>query len=186
VRGYTELVSTHYQVLGVIKTASYDEIKKAWKQAARKTHPDLNKTDPQAEDRFKCASTAWDVLSDDRSRARYDAELLNPVRIPRRPPPPPPRRPPRPAPTPQAVRDPDLCLECEDVRLPHLLRCAHCETAWRRAATAPRGSMGMVVGYYSEQRSLESLYGGCGFGRDRAGTGRWIKPWAVSGKRRKR
>ena len=179
------VATTHYEILGVASTASHQEIKKAWKQAARSTHPDLHKNDPTAEGRFKAASSAWDTLKDDTARSRYDAELLNPTQIPS-PSPPRPRSRPRPQRARQANRDPDLCFDCDDVRLHHLLRCPHCETAWRRAnASIPRGSMGMVVGYYSEQRTLETLYKGAGFGRDRART-RWIKPWALRGKKRRR
>ena len=61
-----------YEVLGVEKTASTDEIKKAYRKAAMKYHPDRNPGDKEAEARFKEAGEAYEVLSDDDKRARYD------------------------------------------------------------------------------------------------------------------
>jgi len=61
-----------YDDLGVAKTASADEIKAAYKKLARKYHPDLNPGDSDAEDRFKRASAAYDVLRDDEKRKLYD------------------------------------------------------------------------------------------------------------------
>lgn len=63
----------YYEVLGVGKTASTDELKKAYRQLAFKFHPDRNPDNPQAELHFKEASEAWDVLSDPRKRELYDA-----------------------------------------------------------------------------------------------------------------
>lgn len=60
-----------YQALGVSRTASQDEIQRAYRKLARKYHPDVNK-DPGAEERFKAISEAYDVLSDPDTRARYD------------------------------------------------------------------------------------------------------------------
>lgn len=61
-----------YEVLGVSRTASQQDIKSAYRKLARTLHPDLNPDDPHAEDKFKQASTAYDLLSDDLKRARYD------------------------------------------------------------------------------------------------------------------
>ncbi|MGV9698818.1 DnaJ C-terminal domain-containing protein [Streptomyces sp. NPDC003470] len=60
-----------YQVLGVSRTASQDEIQQAYRKLARKYHPDVNK-DPGAEERFKDLNEAYSVLSDPKTRARYD------------------------------------------------------------------------------------------------------------------
>ncbi len=61
-----------YDVLGVAKSANADEIKKAYRKAAIKYHPDKNPDDKAAEEKFKEAAEAYDVLSDDQKRARYD------------------------------------------------------------------------------------------------------------------
>ncbi|MFF8883881.1 DnaJ C-terminal domain-containing protein [Streptomyces flaveolus] len=60
-----------YEVLGVSRTASQDEIQQAYRKLARKYHPDVNK-DPGAEERFKDLNEAYSVLSDPKTRARYD------------------------------------------------------------------------------------------------------------------
>ncbi len=64
----------YYEVLGVSKGASADEIKKAYRKLAKKYHPDLNPGDKakEAEEKFKEASEAYEVLSDDTKRQRYD------------------------------------------------------------------------------------------------------------------
>ncbi|AIZ63336.1 molecular chaperone DnaJ [Hymenobacter sp. DG25B] len=62
----------YYEVLGVAKTAAGDEIKKAYRKVAIKYHPDKNPDDPSAEDKFKEAAEAYEVLSDEQKRARYD------------------------------------------------------------------------------------------------------------------
>lgn len=63
-----------YQVLGVNRKASADEIRKAYKRLARKHHPDLNPGDKSAEERFKKISEANDVLSDPKKRQMYDRQ----------------------------------------------------------------------------------------------------------------
>ncbi|MBO4898321.1 MAG: molecular chaperone DnaJ [Clostridia bacterium] len=63
----------YYEVLGVPKTASDDEIKKAYRKLAKKYHPDLNKDNKDAEAKFKEVGEAYEVLSDKDKRARYDA-----------------------------------------------------------------------------------------------------------------
>lgn len=62
----------YYQILGISKTASADEIKKAYRKLARKYHPDLNPGDQQAETRFKEVNEAQEVLSDPDKRQKYD------------------------------------------------------------------------------------------------------------------
>jgi len=62
----------YYEILGVERSASEDEIKKAFRQAALKHHPDRNPGDKQAEQRFKEAAEAYEVLADANKRAQYD------------------------------------------------------------------------------------------------------------------
>ncbi|MFE0756699.1 DnaJ C-terminal domain-containing protein [Inquilinus sp. NPDC058860] len=62
-----------YAVLGVPRTASEDEIRRAYRKLAKKHHPDLNHGDARAEERFKAVSSAYDLLSDAEKRRRFDA-----------------------------------------------------------------------------------------------------------------
>jgi DnaJ-class molecular chaperone len=61
-----------YDVLGLSKTASADEIKSSYRKLARKFHPDATKNDPKSTERFKEAQDAYDVLSDEKQRKLYD------------------------------------------------------------------------------------------------------------------
>src|SRR5713101_5246264 len=61
-----------YEVLGVERAASEQEIKKAFRQLARELHPDVNAHDPEAEEKFKEAAEAYEILSDPDRRATYD------------------------------------------------------------------------------------------------------------------
>lgn len=67
----------YYQVLGIDKKATTDEIKKAYRKLARKHHPDLNPNNPEAEKRFKEINEANEVLSDPDKRKKYDAYGAN-------------------------------------------------------------------------------------------------------------
>ena len=60
----------YYEVLGVDKSASEDEIKRAYKKMARKYHPDLNPDNKEAEEKFKEVNEAYEVLSDSDKTAR--------------------------------------------------------------------------------------------------------------------
>lgn len=65
-------VKDYYDILGVNRSASQDEIKKAYRKLARKYHPDVNPDDPNAETRFKEINEAHEVLSDPDKRQKYD------------------------------------------------------------------------------------------------------------------
>ncbi|SHI40253.1 curved DNA-binding protein [Hymenobacter daecheongensis DSM 21074] len=62
----------YYKILGVEKTATTDQIKKAYRKLARQHHPDVNPNDPKAEQRFKEVNEANEVLSDEEKRRKYD------------------------------------------------------------------------------------------------------------------
>ena len=62
----------HYETLGVARNATSDEIKRAYRQLARAHHPDANRDDPDAEERFKEITRAYETLSDPNKRQRYD------------------------------------------------------------------------------------------------------------------
>ena len=62
----------YYEVLGVSKSATADEIKKAYRKKAIEFHPDKNPGDKAAEEKFKEAAEAYEVLSDSQKRQRYD------------------------------------------------------------------------------------------------------------------
>ena len=61
-----------YSVLGVQKTASADDITKAYRKLAKKLHPDLNPGDKEAEEKFKEISHAYSILNDPDKRGQYD------------------------------------------------------------------------------------------------------------------
>ncbi len=62
----------YYQILGISKTATADEIKKAYRKLAMKYHPDRNPDNKEAEEKFKEAASAYEVLSDEQKRRQYD------------------------------------------------------------------------------------------------------------------
>ena len=65
-------MSNYYEILGVSKTATADEIKKAYRTLAFKYHPDRNPGNAEAEEKFKQISAAYDVLGDESKRRNYD------------------------------------------------------------------------------------------------------------------
>jgi DnaJ-class molecular chaperone len=74
-----------YETLGVAPNASQDEIRKAYRKAAKETHPDLNPAKPEAEKRFKEINAAYDVIGDADKRKRYDAGEIDETGAERQP-----------------------------------------------------------------------------------------------------
>jgi DnaJ-class molecular chaperone len=66
------MADDYYAILGVARSASADDIRKAYRQLARKYHPDLNPNDPKAKEKFQQVQTAFDVLNDPKKREMYD------------------------------------------------------------------------------------------------------------------
>src|SRR3954469_2525344 len=66
------MATDHYATLGVTKTASADDIQKAYRKLARKYHPDMNPNDATAKKKFQEVQSAFEVLSDPDKRKRYD------------------------------------------------------------------------------------------------------------------
>ena len=79
-RGGVAVARSPYEVLGVPKTATDDEIKKAYRKLARESHPDANQGDAAAEERFKEIQGAYDTLSDAEKRKQYDTFGANGAR----------------------------------------------------------------------------------------------------------
>ena len=71
------MLNDPYVALGLDKTATSDDIKKAYRKLVRTNHPDLNPDDAGAEARFKSISTAYDILKDPETRARFDAGAID-------------------------------------------------------------------------------------------------------------
>jgi DnaJ-class molecular chaperone len=82
-------VGDPYEILGVPRTASADDIRKAYRGLAKRWHPDTNPDKPEAEARFKTVSAAYALLSDPEQRARFDRGEIDASGAERAPPPPP-------------------------------------------------------------------------------------------------
>ena len=74
-----------YETLGVAPSASQDDIRKAYRKAAKETHPDLNPGKPEAENRFKEINAAYDIIGDANKRERYDAGEIDETGAERQP-----------------------------------------------------------------------------------------------------
>ena len=74
-----------YETLGVAPNASQDDIRKAYRKAAKETHPDLNPGKPEAENRFKEINSAYDIVGDADKRKRYDAGEIDETGAERQP-----------------------------------------------------------------------------------------------------
>jgi DnaJ-class molecular chaperone len=74
-----------YETLGMAPNASQDEIRKAYRKAAKETHPDLNPGKPEAEKRFKEINAAYDIIGDVEKRKRYDAGEIDETGAERQP-----------------------------------------------------------------------------------------------------
>ncbi len=74
-----------YETLGVAPNASQDDIRKAYRKAAKETHPDLNPGKPEAENRFKEINAAYDIIGDADKRKRYDAGEIDETGAERQP-----------------------------------------------------------------------------------------------------
>ena len=72
---------TYYEILEIEKDASEQEIKLAYRKLAKKYHPDLNKDDPDAKDKFIEIKNAYDILIDPRKRKIYDQAGYNPKNV---------------------------------------------------------------------------------------------------------
>src|ERR1700680_1269220 len=66
------MAKNYYDILGVAKDATEGDIKKSYRRLAKRYHPDVNKGDKQAEEKFKEVSEAYEVLSDKEKRKQYD------------------------------------------------------------------------------------------------------------------
>jgi curved DNA-binding protein CbpA len=62
-----------YEILGVAREATQDDIRKAYRRLAKKNHPDLHPGDKGAEARFKAIASAYDIVGDETKRARFDS-----------------------------------------------------------------------------------------------------------------
>ena len=72
------MAKNYYEILGVPKTASQDDIKKAYRKLVKDYHPDLHPNDPACAAKFKEINEANEVLSDEKKRKQYDFELEHP------------------------------------------------------------------------------------------------------------